>query len=102
MITKKFGEDFTSEGGALTLPAESVTADGAREGLHTRTHASGWTISGVVREDWYEWVNDFKASHPTFGEVSGNFEETVEADTEEGFAHFWANHTPNAWDYYDI
>lgn len=89
-VTKTFGVDFNSAGGALTLPASA--------GLHE----SGWTINGEIHEDYYEWINEFEASHPQYGRVWGNFEDEVHADSEEGFAHFYANHPPSAWDYGDI
>jgi hypothetical protein len=63
---------------------------------------SGWTIVGEVIEDYFEWVNYFEASHPDFGRVWGNFEDEVYADSEEGFNHFYNNHTPREWDYWDI
>jgi hypothetical protein len=102
MITKKFGVDFFSSGGALTLMPEQVCTTHAENGTHTRTHDDGWTITGQIHEDYYLWVNDFEAIHPTFGKVSGNFESVVTADTEEGFADFYSKHTPEAWDYGDI
>lgn len=102
MITKKYKTDFKSDGGALTLPSSAVTESGASSGVHERTHESGWTIKGEVHEDYYEWVNDFEATHPKFGKVSGNFEQEVTADSEEAFADFWKNHEPEAWDYGDI
>lgn len=103
MITKKFGQDFFSGGGALTLPASAVDSNKSdTTGEHETTHPSGWTIKGVVHEDYYYWVNDFEAHHSAFGKVWGNFENEVYADSEEGFAHFWANHEPDAWDYRDI
>lgn len=91
MITKKFGVDFKSEYGALTLNPEEIGE-----------HPDGWIISGEVHEDYYEWVNEFEAHHPTYGKVWGNFEEEVYAESEEGFQHFYKNHTPVAWDYGDI
>jgi len=102
MITKKFGVDFFSEGGALTLRAECVSSDPNATGTHARTHDSGWTISGKIHEDYFLWVNEFFAFHPKYGMVSGNFESDVRADSEEGFAHFWKHHEPEAWDYSDI
>ena len=24
---------------------------------------SGWTVEGIIVEDYYEWVNDFTATH---------------------------------------
>lgn len=103
MITKYFGKDFNSEGGALTLEVSEVTdVAGIESGTHSLTHGDGWAISGEVREDYYTWVNDFEALHPQFGKVWGNFENEVYADSEEGFADFFAKHAPTAWDYADI
>ncbi len=102
MITKKFGVDFHSSGGALTLPQSAVTENDDQGGTHTRTHDSGWTITGEVHEDYYVWVNEFKATHLKYGEIAGNFEDEVTAESEEAFAHFWQNHEPEAWDYMDI
>lgn len=98
MITKH----FHSVRGALTLSPSAVTDSGAESGTHTRTNASGWTITGEIHEDYYVWVNDFRATHPKYGRVWGNFESEVHADSEEGFAHFWKHHTPEDWDYGDI
>lgn len=69
---------------------------------YSRTHSSGWTISGKLRTDWFVWVNEFEATHLQYGRVWGDFEVEVEAESEEGFAHFYKNHPPNAWDYGDI
>lgn len=103
MITKKYGVDFHSEGGALTLHRESVTEDDDKDrGIDTRTHESGWTITGEIHEDYYVWVNAFEATHPAFGKVWGDFESEVHADSEEGFSDFWKHHEPEAWDYQDI
>lgn len=102
MITKRFRKDFFSDGGALTLPVSAVSVVPVDSGLHSRTHDSGWTISGMVHEDYYTWVNDFEASHPVYGKVQGNFESEVTADSEEAFQHFWKHHEPDAWDYADI
>lgn len=63
---------------------------------------SGWTITGQVNSDWYEWVNDFVASHPQYGTVSGNFEEKVQATSEAALEHFLKHHPFEEWDYYDI
>lgn len=63
---------------------------------------SGWTISGDIHEDWYEWVNWFEASHPDFGRVWGDYESRVWADSEKAFRHFYRCHPPQEWDYWDI
>jgi hypothetical protein len=102
MITKKFGVDFRSEGGALTLKVSDVTDTNSDSGTHTRTHDDGWTITGEIHEDYYTWVNSFEAKHPTLGRVWGDFEGEVHADSEEAFADFYATHPPEAWDYGDI
>lgn len=103
MVVKKFGVDFWSDGGALTLSPDQVSEDAyVYNVLCTRKHKSGWTISGEIYEDYFTWVNDFTAEHPVFGKVCGNFENEVYADSEEGFADFWKNHKPVAWDYSDI
>ena len=102
-VVKRFGIDFDSEGGALTLGGEEVTDQAsATPGTYTRTHQDGWVITGVLKEDYYEWVNDFSAFHPELGWVVGNFEDSVIASSEAAFVNFYENHTPNAWDYYDI
>ena len=102
-ITKRFGEHFHGAGGALTLEPVQVTDDiNAVSGTHTKTHESGWTITGEVHEDWYVWVNEFTASHPELGHVEGDFEAEVKATSEEAFKHFWDHHEPSAWDYGDI
>lgn len=104
MITKKFGIDFNSDGGALTLNPSEVSENGYTKDkdIQKKTHTDGWTIQGEVHEDYYEWVNDFKATHPIYGKVWGNFEDEVFADSEEGYNHFYTNHEPQAWDYMDI
>lgn len=90
-VAKRFGVDFHSPGGALTLSPDDVG-----------THDDGWTVGGEIREDWYEWVNDFEATHPAHGLVWGDFESVVFASSEAGFQDFLAHHPPSAWDYYDI
>lgn len=101
-VVKRFGVDFYSPDGALTLEPTEVCEMGAGVGHHTRTHPDGWTISGGLHEDYFVWVNDFQASHPTLGRVEGDFERLVFATSEEAFADFYSKHTPTAWDYMDI
>lgn len=96
MVTKRYGKDFGNTmrprySAALTLYPEDLG-----------THEDGWTVTGDVVEDYYEWVNEFEAIHPVFGRVWGDFEHEVYADSEEGFAHFFEHHPPNEWDYGDI
>ncbi len=88
---------------AITLEPEQVCeAHSSQLGMHSRTHDDGWTIHGAIHEDYIMWVNDFEAEHPIFGKVRGNFESQVWADSQEGFEHFYKNHTPHIWDYDDI
>lgn len=108
LIIKRFNIDFKSEFGALTLDPWEVRGDKVGVGeygksIFKKTHADdGWTIEGVVSEDYYEWVNYFRASHTELGKVWGDFESTVYASSEEGFKDFYSKHTPTAWDYQDI
>ena len=103
-----FEKTFAVDGHlAHTLNADEVcegapNAECGNAGFHSRTHADGWTISGVVCEDWVSWVNDFEAHHPVYGRVWGNFEDKVFADSEEGYRAFYHSHTPESWDYWDI
>lgn len=102
MFKKTYVMDFHSQ--ARTLSAEQVFGPGHNweTGSHSFTHPDGWTISGVIVEDYCYWVNIFEASHPVHGRVWGNFEEEVCADSEEGFTAFLADHPYEEWDYYDI
>lgn len=63
---------------------------------------SGWTILGEVQEDYYQWVNYFEAYHPDYGWVKGDFEDEVQAESEEAFNHFMEHHPYEEWDYGDI
>ncbi len=63
---------------------------------------SGWTVEGKVMEDYYEWINDFVATHPTYGRIEGNFQVKVSADSLEALNHFLEHHPYLEWDYYDI
>lgn len=100
----KYREEGLKDQMAHTLEPEQVFGPGHRHevGPHSYTHASGWTISGSISEDYYYWVNDFEATHPVHGWVKGNFEDFVEAKSKRGFDHFIANHPPHTWDYWDI
>lgn len=59
MFKKDF--DYSEEiDRAATLPADCI-------GFNER---SGWTIEGEIKEDFWEWVNEFTATHPVYGEES--------------------------------
>ena len=89
---KSFQEDKTFGSWANTLDPDNI-------GFHEN---SGWTIEGVVHEDWYEWVNFFTATHAVYGKIEGDFEDIVTAESHEAFEHFYKHHPPTEWDYYDI
>lgn len=98
----KYGKDFTSSGGALTLNPSEVSNDITAIGMNKKTHTDGWTIKGQIHEDYYYWVNEFEAHHPKYGKVWGDFEKEVYAQKRKGFIDFYKKHTPQSWDYGDI
>lgn len=103
-LQKQYHRKFKIQGSdARTLPVEYVSDGESFIGKnYQRTHDSGWTISGKVIEDRYLWVNEFQASHPVFGFVSGDFEKEIVASSKEAFDHFAKNHPYEEWDYGDI
>lgn len=101
-VVKRYHADFQSPGGALTLSVSEVGCGRDVPGFQSRTHDDGWTITGEVHEDYYTWVNYFEATHPLLGLVWGDFEDLVFASSEDAFRNFYANHSPDAWDYHDI
>lgn len=104
MFQKQFDlnkEEYGSPARTLE-PVEVLENHKDETGQYSRTHPDKWTISGVIVEDYFYWVNDFEASHPIYGRVWGNFEDIVYADSEEGFQNFVANHPAYEWDYEDI
>ena len=70
--------------------------------VYTRTHKDGWTISGCIAEDWFEWVNDFVATKKDGSFVKGNFEYEIQASSVKAVKDFLKNHAPSYWDYWDI
>jgi len=89
----KTSEELGYSGGHMAL-----TLDTSVLGVND----SGWTVTGEIHEDYFEWVNEFEAHHPDFGRVWGDFENEVYADSKEAFEHFYENHSPCEWDYWDI
>jgi hypothetical protein len=91
-VTKKYGIDFKSKyDSALTLDTSVIGQ-----------HENGWTVSGEIQEDYFVWVSDFEAEHPTWGKVWGNFEDEVYATSERAFKKFYKEFPPVSWDYGDI
>lgn len=101
MVVKEFGKDFNSNNDGLTLAVEDVLEDpdnnyGRGYKYSSRQHSSGWVISGQpIEGDCYSWVNEFSASHERYGNVWGDFESKVYADSERGYQDFYANHPPH-------
>jgi hypothetical protein len=64
---------------------------------------SGWIITGTIHEDYYRWVNEFKAYHPAKNwHIEGDFETAVRATNKEALSHFLEHHPFEEWDYMDI
>lgn len=75
---------------------------------------SGWTINahinfidnGSYDTDYgdhidcgsIDYVGDFKATHPQYGLLYGNFESEIYADSEETFQQFLKDHKPIVYD----
>ena len=62
-----------------------------------RTHSSGWTIEGYIKEDWYIWIDIFTAYHPLYGKIEGDLNKEIIADSEEAYNHFIKNHPFKYW-----
>jgi hypothetical protein len=113
MLSKKFTPDFKSQARTLDplevfdgyifhgCGAKNVTIPD-RDKIYTRTHESGWTICAEIKEDWFEWIDDFEASHPIYGKLYGTFEYEVFYETDDALDHFMKHHPFEEWDYYDI
>ena len=62
---------------------------------------NGWNVEGSVQEDYYKWVNDFKATKGNWV-VKGNFESEVTATNMEALEDFLKYNPVEEWDYLDI
>jgi|TARA_R110000851_G_C12686460_1_gene524448 hypothetical protein len=94
-------EDYPYDDFAITLREEVLGEDAEIDVETTHLNESGWTITGILREDHYYYVKDFKATHKDFGVVEGNFEDVIYAASKEAFDHFYKNHTPKSWNPWD-
>lgn len=67
---------------------------------------TGWSIAGVLQEDWALWVDDFFAFHPRDGcggwTIYGDFNTFVYATDEKALHHFLNNNPPVVWSSHDI
>jgi hypothetical protein len=95
----RYGVDVNLHAHEITDGAPGRRTDGVE---YTKSHTSGWTITGTYREDYYTWVEHFMAIHPQLGYVSGDFDDVIEASSHAAYDHFMAHHPPNHWDRGDI
>jgi hypothetical protein len=88
---KTFFKQFKTSGSqARTLSPEAIG-----------THTNGWTITGIIHEDYYYWVNDFSATKGKMW-VKGNFEVEVTASSKKAYDEFVKEFPYSEWDYWDI
>lgn len=85
-----FIKKFENDGMAHTLNSD-----------YKGTHSNGWTIDGIIKEDFYEWINKFNARNGDKW-VRGNFEVKVTADSEETYNEFIKLFPVDHWDYESI
>jgi len=64
-------------------------------------HDNGWIIEGEIHTDYCQWVNEFEA-HNNDMWVKGNFENEVQASSEEVYKEFIKLYPPEKWSYCDI
>jgi hypothetical protein len=84
---------------ALSLDVKEVAKDSntIHGKIYSRVHGDSWRITGEVIEDHFAWVGYFEAEHPKFGDVWGNFDDKVYADSEDAFKNFYKKHKPYSW-----
>jgi hypothetical protein len=71
--------------------------------IYTKTHSDGWTISGVIYENWFKWVPEFTACHPVYGSIFSVFHEfKVMSESREAYNHFITHHPIFVLDLYDV
>ena len=91
MVKREFGPEYYKYGNALTLDPGYI-----------KQNESGWKITGEICEDYVYWVNYFEAYHKDYGLLKGDFEQFIEAESEEAIVDFLQHHPPTNWDYQDI
>ena len=64
-------------------------------------HSDGWHIVGKIKEDYFKWVNDFKATNGKHF-VCGNFEKLIYTDSPETLVRFLSTYPYSDWNYGDI
>jgi hypothetical protein len=64
--------------------------------LYSKTHSDGWTISANPCIDWGDseciWIDDFTASHDTYGTIYGNMDKKIRTEHPDAFEHFIKYH----------
>lgn len=74
-----------------------------KTGFYIKYHEhTSWTIIGNCIEDWFYWIDDFEAHHPTHGIIFGSFNKNVYAESKECFENFVSSHHYEEWDAGDI
>ena len=69
----------------------------------TALSSDKWEVTGKVKEDYYEWINDFYAvEKSTNNVVFGNFEDIVYATDKDTYDRFRKQIKVDDWDYMDI
>lgn len=113
IMSQKIGtknEDTSTRAQGMILAVKNdkleVFFDSDPNEIFERTHPDGWTIKGVMCNDWYSWVEVFEATHPQFGKVWRTEEDaknhTVKATTREAYDNFVINHEFIGFCYDDI
>ncbi len=67
-----------------------------------KTHPSGWTIEGIIEEDYYLYVDEFTAIHPIYGTIIAYLDDEIIASSKEAYDHFIENHPLEIFDLGDI
>ncbi len=73
-----------------------------RNKIWRRIHSDGWTIEGLIKEDYYFYVTEFTATHPKYGTIVAYLDEEIVATSREAYEHFIENHPLEILDIGDI
>lgn len=70
--------------------------------VHTKNHEDGWTISAKIEHYHYVWIETFKASHPKYGRIYGNLNESIKVQSLKAYEHFIKYHPLKKFYLHDI
>lgn len=88
---------------ATQLPINRETSSYYNENKTcARKNSSGWAISAKIEADYYVWIEDFTAYHPTYGKIEAKLREYIDVESEEAYQHFIENHPLEIFCYGDI